>query len=300
VQFRALEGDDASCLNLNQVSKPRVLGFNTHDFEQRKSFDFVKLLSGIDKENPWSALNMNFGDDVIPAIADQTVILWGLKKAVGDTLIYRNEYGKDVKLLLVGGLANSVFQGNILISDSLFQKNFPSVSGSRIILAECPQKDSLFMAKFENNLQDFGVRGTTTSEKMAAFYSVENTYLSMFMILGGLGVIIGTIGLGIVLLRNVWERRKELSVFRAIGYTESNIFKLLFSENLFLLLLGLVGGILSALIGILPSLFTNAFQMPYLYVLLLILAITISGLAWIYIPLKVIRRQNIIESLQSD
>ncbi|MCT4601917.1 MAG: FtsX-like permease family protein [Marinifilum sp.] len=300
VQFRALEGDDASCLNLNQVSKPRVLGFTTHDFEQRKSFDFVKLLSGIDKENPWSALNMNFGDDVIPAIADQTVILWGLKKAVGDTLIYRNEYGKDVKLLLVGGLANSVFQGNILISDSLFQKNFPSVSGSRIILAECPQKDSLFMAKFENNLQDFGVRGTKTSEKMAAFYSVENTYLSMFMILGGLGVIIGTIGLGIVLLRNVWERRKELSVLRAIGYTESNIFKLLFSENLFLLLLGLVGGILSALIGILPSLFTNAFQMPYLYVLLLILAITISGLAWIYIPLKVIRRQNIIESLQSD
>ncbi|PXY02640.1 hypothetical protein DF185_00665 [Marinifilum breve] len=300
VQFRALEGDDASCLNLNQVSKPRVLGFNTADFEDRKSFSFAKLLPEVDKENPWSALNQNFGEDVIPAIADQTVILWGLKKAVGDTLVYQNEYGKDVKLLLVGGMANSIFQGNILISDSLFQKNFPSVSGSKIILAESPQKDSLFMANFEDNLQDFGVRGSKTSERMAAFYSVENTYLSMFMILGGLGVIIGTIGLGIVLLRNVWERKKELAVLRAIGYTESNIFKLLFSENLFLLVIGLVGGILSALIGVLPSLFTNAFQMPYLYVLLLIFAITISGLAWIYIPLKVIRRQNIIESLQND
>ncbi|RKE04954.1 ABC transporter permease [Marinifilum flexuosum] len=300
VQFRALEGDDASCLNLNQVSKPRILGFNTADFEDRKSFSFAKLLPEVDKENPWSALNQNFGEDVIPAVADQTVILWGLKKAVGDTLVYQNEYGKDVKLLLVGGMANSIFQGNILISDSLFQKNFPSVSGSKIILAECPKKDSLFMINFEDNLQDFGVRGSKSSERMAAFYSVENTYLSMFMILGGLGVIIGTIGLGIVLLRNVWERKKELAVLRAIGYTESNIFKLLFSENLFLLVLGLLGGILSALIGVLPSLFTNAFQMPYLYVLLLILAITISGLAWIYIPLKVIRRQNIIESLQND
>ncbi|WP_421919256.1 FtsX-like permease family protein [Marinifilum sp.] len=300
VQFRALEGDDASCLNLNQVSKPRVLGFNTSDFEDRKSFTFAKLIPEVNEKNPWSGLNQNFGEDVIPAIADQTVIMWGLKKAVGDTLFYQNEYGKHVKLLLVGGLANSIFQGNILISDSLFQKNFPSVSGSKIILAECAKKDSLFMTNFEDNLQDFGLRGSKSSERMAAFYSVENTYLSMFMILGGLGVIIGTIGLGIVLLRNVLERKKELAVLRSVGYTEGDIFKLLFGENLFLLLLGLTGGILSALIGVLPSLFTHAFQMPYLYVLLLILAIAISGLAWIYIPLKLIRKQNIIESLQND
>lgn len=300
VQFRALEGDDASCLNLNQVSKPRILGFKTKSFEDRKAFSFAKLLPEVDTENPWKALNQNFGEGVIPAIADQTVILWGLKKAVGDTLIYQDENGKDIKLLLIGGLANSVFQGNILIADHLFQKHFPSVSGSKIVLADCAPQDSLFIRDFEDNLQDLGVRGTRTSEKMAAFYSVENTYLSMFMVLGGLGVIIGTIGLGIVLLRNVWERKKELAVLRAIGYTQKNIFRLLFTENLFLLLLGLIAGISSAFVGVLPSLFTNAFQMPYLYVLTLILLITISGLLWIYIPLRMVRKQNIIADLKNE
>ena len=215
-------------------------------------------------------------------------------------MIYQDENGKDIKLLLIGGLTNSVFQGNILIADHLFQKHFPSVSGSKIVLADCAPQDSLFIRDFEDNLQDLGVRGTRTSEKMAAFYSVENTYLSMFMVLGGLGVIIGTIGLGIVLLRNVWERKKELAVLRAIGYTQRSIFRLLFTENLFLLLLGLIAGISSAFVGVLPSLFTNAFQMPYLYVLTLILFITISGLLWIYIPLRMVRKQNIIGDLKNE
>ncbi|NOU58549.1 ABC transporter permease [Marinifilum caeruleilacunae] len=300
VQFRALEGDDASCLNLNQVSQPRILGFTTQSFEERHAFSFAKLLPGVDQDNPWKALNQDFGEGVIPAIADQTVILWGLKKAVGDTLIYQDENGQDVKLLLVGGLANSVFQGNILIADDLFQKHFPSVSGSKIVLADCLPQDSLFIRNFEDNLQDLGVQGTKTSDKMAAFYSVENTYLSMFMVLGGLGVIIGTIGLGIVLLRNVWERRKELAVLRAIGYTQKSIFKLLFVENLFLLVLGLLTGILSAFVGVLPSLFSNAFQMPYLYVLALLSLITISGLLWIYFPLRMLKRQKIIDDLKNE
>ena len=300
VQFRALEGDDASCLNLNQVSKPQILGFNTVDFEQRKSFSFAKLHSEVDKENPWGALNQDFGENVIPAIADQTVIVWGLKMAVGDTLHYQNEFGEDLKLLLVGGLANSIFQGNILIADSLFQENFPSVSGSKIILAEGSPTDSLFINKLEENLQDLGVRGSKTSDKLAAFYSVENTYLSMFMFLGGLGVIIGTIGLGIVLLRNVWERKKELALLSAIGYTAKDIFKLLFIENLFLLILGLLCGTAAAFIGVLPSLFSPAFQMPYTYVISLLLAIFVSGLLWILIPIRLIRKFNIIETLKAE
>jgi len=35
---------------------------------------------------------------------------------------------------------------------------------------------------------------TKTSEKLASFNAVENTYLSVFMLLGGLGVIMGISG----------------------------------------------------------------------------------------------------------
>jgi putative ABC transport system permease protein len=301
VPFRALEGDDASCLNLNQVQKPRILGFDPLLLDQKGAFSFAALVASVDSDHPWKALNQDLGTDVIPAYADQTVIVWGLKKALGDTLIYQNEFGKDIKVVLMGGLNNSIFQGNILISDNQFQKHFPSISGSKIVLIDS-QKDSCdqLMQKFENNLQDLGVSGMKTSDRLAAFYSVENTYLSMFMFLGGLGVIIGTIGLGIVLMRNIMERKKELALLSAIGYQQNSLFKLLFYENLFLLVVGLLCGLGAALIGVLPSLFSPSFQMPVGYVLSLLFGILISGLIWIWIPARQIKKYNIVESLKNE
>ncbi|PKQ64758.1 hypothetical protein BZG01_13850 [Labilibaculum manganireducens] len=301
VQFRALEGDDASCLNLNQVQKPKILGFDPLLLDRKGAFSFAKLTGDVDSEHPWQVLNKDLGENVIPAYADQTVIVWGLKKAVGDTLIYQNEFGKDIKLILMGGLNNSIFQGNILISDNQFQKHFPSISGSKVLLIDS-QKDSdgQLMQKFENNLQDLGVSGMKTSDRLAAFYSVENTYLSMFMFLGGLGVIIGTIGLGIVLMRNIMERKKELALLSAIGYQQNSIFKLLFYENLFLLLAGLACGLGAALIGVLPSLLSPSFHMPVGYILTLLFGILISGLIWIWIPARQIKKYNIVEALKNE
>ena len=53
---------------------------------------------------------------------------------------------------------------------------------------------------------DFGADATGTAERLAQFHRVENTYLSTFQALGGLGLILGTMGLATVLLRNVLER----------------------------------------------------------------------------------------------
>ncbi len=300
-QFRALDGDDASCLNLNQVQKPRVLGFNPSQFDKTGAFSFAKLHSDVDQKHPWLALEKDYGENVIPAYADQTVIVWGLKKAVGDTLYYQDEYGKDVKLLLMGGLNNSIFQGNLLIADSQFQKYWPSLSGSKILLVDYPNiTGDQFMQQFESNLQDLGVSGMKTSDRLAAFYSVENTYLSMFMILGGLGVIIGTIGLGIVLMRNILERKKELALLAAIGYQQDSLFKLLFFENVFLLLAGLLCGVSAAFIGVLPSILSPSFQMPVGYLLSLVFGISVSGLIWIYIPARLLKKYNIAESLKNE
>jgi putative ABC transport system permease protein len=71
----------------------------------------------VDPERPWSVLEQRLPGGAIPAVADQTVILWGLGKAVGDTLSYVDEIGQTFKIKLVGGLANSIFQGSIIISE---------------------------------------------------------------------------------------------------------------------------------------------------------------------------------------
>jgi putative ABC transport system permease protein len=118
VQMRVGDGDDASCLNLNRVASPRILGIPSDRFSGR--FTFVRHTDDLDPEAPWASLKKELPGGVVPAVLDQSVIQWGLGKKTGDTLVYLNEAGSELKLKIVGGLANSVFQGNVLIDDSLF------------------------------------------------------------------------------------------------------------------------------------------------------------------------------------
>jgi ABC-type antimicrobial peptide transport system permease subunit len=297
----SLDGDDASCLNLNQVSQPKILGIAPQLFDQKQSFSFVNLHPTVSAEHPWLALNTPLSPGIIPAYADQSVITWGLQKKVGDTLLYTAENGKILKVKIMGGLANSVFQGNILVSAELFRQYFPSVGGAKAMLVDGEfGSQSVISDRLEYLFQDFGMVVTPTSGKLAQFNSVENTYLTVFMMLGGLGIIIGTIGLGIVLLRNLEERKQEIAIYQAIGFNPILIHKLIFAENLFILLTGMGIGLLAAFTGILPSFFSPAFQFPTAYILVVIFLVLLNGLAWIYFPLRNALSKNLLAALRKE
>ncbi len=66
-----------------------------------------------------------------------------------------------------------------------------------------------------------------------------NTYLATFQTLGGLGLLLGTVGLAAILLRNVLERRGELATLRALGFQRASLAWLVLAENTLLLLVGL-------------------------------------------------------------
>jgi ABC-type antimicrobial peptide transport system permease subunit len=300
-QFQSLEGDDASCLNLNLVSRPRILGIHPGSFEKREAFSFVSLLNKEAKLNPWAELGRNMGNDIIPAFADQTVIQYGLKKSIGDTLYYLDETGKQIKIVLVGGLDNSVFQGNLLIDAGLFSKHFPSSGGSRVMLIDTPlTQEKEFSKILSRSLADYGIEVSKASDRLASFNTVENTYLSVFMILGGLGLVIGTFGLAIVFFRNILERRHEFAVLSALGLKDRQIIRLIVTENSFLFLAGLVSGILAAVLSILPSLILPGFQTQVIPVLVILLLLLICGIFWIWILARNALRRNTIEILKNE
>ena len=76
---------------------------------------------------------------------------------------------------------------------------------------------------------------TPTAERLNAYLAVENTYLSTFQALGGLGLLLGSLGLAVVLLRGVWERRGELALLRGLGFRRTTLGWLILAENAFLL-----------------------------------------------------------------
>jgi putative ABC transport system permease protein len=301
LQFDRLDGDDASCLNLNQAQRPRLLAIDPGVFDSSKAFSFVRLLPGISREHPWKGLEAAFNDSTYPAYADQTVIQYSLKRKLGDTLVYLSESGKPFRLVLAGSLSNSVFQGNILLSDKVFRRQFPSSGGSRIILTDAPAvKQDLISEVLSQSLVDYGIEVAPASQRLATFNSVENTYLTVFMVLSGLGFIIGTIGLGIILLRNIYERRQELALMISMGYSRKQVFHIVFTENFCLLAAGFLIGLMSAIVGILPSLISPSFKVQGGFVIMLTTVIFISGLLWIYFPLKGALKKPLITALRGE
>jgi len=301
IQFLGLEGDDASCLNLNQAQRPGILAVNPVEFDSCGAFSFASLTKNSDKLHPWLELEKRYGDNVYPVFADQTVIQYGLKRKLGDTLLYKNETGEILKLVLVGGLDNSVFQGNILISQKVFKQQFPSIGGTKTMLVDAPaNKHNRVTEILQQSLIDYGVEVMATSQRLAAFNSVENTYLSVFMALSGLGLLLGTIGLGIVLLRNLEERKHELALLLTVGYTRKHLFKLVFAENFMLLAMGMVIGIFAAIVGILPSLFSPTFTVQGSFIGILTGIIFLSGALWIYFPLNQALKKPLIQALRKE
>ena len=127
-------------------------------------------------------------------------------------------------LRLVATLANSVLQSELIISEENFLRLFPNEEGYRMLLIDAaPERAAAVAATLEDRLADYGLDVVPTSERLASFHRVENTYLSTFQMLGSLGLLLGTLGMAAVLLRNVLERRRELALLRAVGYNAGHL-----------------------------------------------------------------------------
>ena len=288
-QFSKIDGDDASCLNLNRTSNPAILGVNPAMMVGR--FSFSAKAPEFKESDLWKALSQPSLDPyistsahqhIIPAIADQTVIQWGLGKSVGDTLFYRNESGDTLRLKLIAGLTSSVFQGYVLISNDNFLKNYPTSSGSNIFLIEgTAEKEKAIGQELKNVFRDNGWEMTTTTERLMEFNSVENTYLSIFMALGALGLILGTVGIAIVLARSILERKNEIALLQALGFTLKQVWKLLVREYFSLLIWGLLIGLVSAALAVWPNFVAPGRAVSFVYVLMIVSLILLNGLIWI-------------------
>jgi putative ABC transport system permease protein len=277
VQFRLRPGDDASCLNLYQPRNPRVLGV-TDEFMSSDRFAFQGSIanSNEENENPWLLLHREFEPGVVPVIADANSITYVLHLKLGEELVLNTNTG-PVRLRIVGALADSIFQSELLMSEQNFLRLFPHEEGFRYFLIEAPQAEPITQL-LEDRLADFGLDAVSTSERLANFHRVENTYLSTFQMLGALGLLLGTVGMAAVLLRNVLERRRELALLRAFGYNSSHFTWMVVAENAFLLLAGLVIGTVCALLSIAPVFIERGGRLPNFSLGVLLLAVLISGL----------------------
>ena len=253
VPFRVMEGDEASCLNLNSAQSPRILGVKSQDMITRKAFRFA------DKNNNqgrgWHLLTQDLGEGVIPAIGDLNSLMWSMGLKVGDELDYIGDNGALFRLRIVAAVTGSLLQGNLLIDEEAFRKMFVDEGGYQTFLIDTQRERADVASKeLSSVLGDYGMSVTPTWEKLARLNAVENAYISMFQVLGGLGLLLGSFGVAVTLLRNVMERRAELGLLRAVGFQMNAIWQLVVKESLYLMIWGLGLGVLASLLAIGPVL----------------------------------------------
>ena len=305
VPLRVRDGDEASCLNLNRAQHPRLLGVSPQLLAQRGAFTFTDLAKGISVTNGWLALGPGFatnqaGIDIIPAIGDANSLQWALQKSLGDTLDYVDQRGRPFQVRIVGSVANSILQGSLIISEADFVKHFQNESGHRALLIDAPPaRSDEVAAHLSRALQDTGLEVVSTATRLDRFNAVQNTYLNTFQVLGGLGLLLGSVGLGVVVARNVFERRGELAVLQAMGFQAHQLRRFILLEHGALLVLGLGGGLIAALLTVLPALLTPGSEFPWTSIGITLALVALSGLAWTWIATRRALSQPLLNSLKA-
>ena len=274
-------GSDASCVNLYQTRIPTMLGVPDR-FVERGGFRFADTAG----TNPWTLLHDELpatqtADDTktiptIPVMGDMNTLTYSLKKGMGSTIMYPNEDEPEFGLQVVGQLDGSVFQGVLLMSEQNLKRVAPDSVGSQYFLIEVDETSDV-ASVLESRLNDFGLDAESVNDRISAFLAVQNTYLSTFQLLGALGLLVGTFGLAAVMVRNVIERQQEISLMKAVGFSNRRISRLIVSENMLLLLWGIGLGTVAALLAMLPHLKSTGGDLQWGSLLLILGLVAITG-----------------------
>ena len=302
VPMRVREGDDASCLNLNRALEPRLLGVRPEDLIRRDAFRFQRKRSGNSLSEGWRLLTNPAGPgDSVPAIADQATVRWALGKEIGDKLAYVDDRGDPFDVKIVDSVVGSILQGSILVAEENLIEKFPSVSGYRYFLVDASrEKTALVSEHLTKALTDFGLEMQTTQQRLAEFQTVENTYLAIFQALGGLGLLLGSVGLGIVVVRNMLERHSEFALLRAVGFRGPELRSLVYGENRWLIVWGLLVGASAAIAAIWPSLLATDPGPILLRMAILVLAMALLSLLSVITAARLSFRQIDTPSLTKE
>ncbi len=309
--------EDASCNNLYQSTQPQVLGvpesfiasFDPGQPNATTPFAWggTQAATEAQQANPWRLLSgeahAGSAADPIPVLIDKNTANYSLKIFAPGTQ-FKTEYdsGETVHFVAVGFLANTILQGSLITSESNFVRAFPSAAGYQYFLgrdgARADDESAVAAANLEQEYGDYGFDARSATATLAGFMSVQNTYLSTFQTLGGLGLLLGTFGLAAVQIRSVLERRRELALMQAVGFGRQQLAKMILLESVWLLLTGLGIGLAAALFSTLPHWLLGAASIPWLELAIIFAAIITTGLQAATRASRALARLPLVQALR--
>ncbi len=147
------------------------------------------------------------------------------------------------KNVTVVGLLNGVFFNGIVGTSQLLKNSFGVGTGQlgfvKVYNGVDPTSVSNILKK---DFAHIGMQTIPIAALVSTFIQIGQSFLGIFEAFLALGLVVGIAGLGIISIRSVVERRKEIGVLRAIGYRKNMILAAFLLENSYVALLGILIG----------------------------------------------------------
>jgi len=148
------------------------------------------------------------------------------------------------KNVTVVGLLNGVFFNGIVGTSQLLKNSFGVGTGQlgfvKVYNGVDPTSVSNILKK---DFAHIGMQTIPIAALVSTFIQIGQSFLGIFEAFLALGLVVGIAGLGIISIRSVVERRKEIGVLRAIGYRKNMVLAAFLLENSYVALLGILIGI---------------------------------------------------------
>ncbi len=170
-----------------------------------------------------------------PIAGDQLQIYWTFGR--GQPVI-------SIKVTVAGVMSSFLFGGGFVSTSELLWNSFRVGSGQFALVKVARGTDPATVANtMKRDFIRLGLATVNIAVVIGDLIQIGQAFLGVFEAFLALGLVVGIAGLGIISIRAVVERRKEIGVLRAIGFRKRMILAAFLLENTYVALLGILIGI---------------------------------------------------------
>nr|MDQ3305643.1 FtsX-like permease family protein [Actinomycetota bacterium] len=170
--------------------------------------------------------------------------------APGEVITLRDPVSGRTRELTIAALADSSFAnaGAYISQASLTDLYGPRATANRLLVATAPEVVAEEVASELNaTYLANGAEAETFRELVATNLAGQTQFFRLMQGYLALGLVVGIAGLGVVMVRAVRERRRQIGVLRALGYPSSAVRRAFVVESAFVAAEGIFIGTVLAL-----------------------------------------------------
>jgi putative ABC transport system permease protein len=208
------------------------------------------------EEDVWAAVQQNSSLVIMDGSKYPSATSFGFgggdnyPMAIGQQISMVSSDGSIKNATVIGFMKQSNLNG-VFMSTASFNDTYHPVGVSMFLVSFAPGLDVDHQAAlFKQEFVAFGVQTVAIKTLAKQITSTIDSFMTLFQAFLSMGLVIGVSGLGIITIRSIHERRLEIGMMRAMGYTRRMVMMNFAIESAFISALGIaIGSGLGIIVG---------------------------------------------------